>query len=168
MKEIIKIGDKEVTIENNAAWLLEYKDQFGKDILPTLMPLFTSAIEAMSSVISETGTNDVTIEAIAEALEGRTMEFLLPLYNAELADLAINVTWAMAKAADEDIDPPKKWIRQFDTYPLDVVLPAVMRLALKGSISSKNLRRLKKMQKDLKALQPSRLTTSSSPDKSED
>lgn len=168
MKEIIKIGDKEVTIENNAAWLLEYKDQFGKDILPTLMPLFTSAIEAMSSVISETGTNDVTVEAIAEALEGRTMEFLLPLYNAELADLAINVTWAMAKAADEDIDPPKKWIRQFETYPLDVVFPAVMRLALKGSISSKNLRRLKKMQKDLKALQPSRSTTSSLPDKSED
>ena len=82
MKEIIKIGDKEVTIENNAAWLLEYKDQFGKDILPTLMPLFTSAIEAMSSVISETGTNDVTVETIEEALEGRTMEFLLPLYNA--------------------------------------------------------------------------------------
>ena len=168
MKEIIKIGKTEVTLENNVAWLLEYKDQFGKDILPSLLPLFSTMIETISTIISETGKTEVSVQDIAEALNGRALDYLLPLYNAELVDLAVNITWSMAKAADEDIDPPKKWIRQFETYPLDVVLPAVLKLALKGSISSKNLKRLKRVRVNLKTIQPSISTTSLSPDLIED
>ena len=167
MKEIIKIGKTEVEVDNNMAWLMEYRDQFGKDILPALMPLFSSVLEALSSVIAENREGEIDMTDVAEAINGRAMDLLMPLYGAELSDFAINVTWAMAKAANDDIDPPKKWIRQFETYPLDVVLPAVFNLALKGSISSKNLKRLKKITASLKTLQPSSLTISSSPDSNE-
>jgi hypothetical protein len=74
----------------------------------------------------------------------------------------------MAKAADEDIDPPKRWVRQFDEFPLDVVVPAVYELVLKGFVSSKNLKRLKNVGASLKTLQPSRSMTSSSQDLNED
>ena len=148
---------------------MEYRDQFGKDILPAVMPLLTSMIEGVSAVVAESTEGErMTAESIAEALQGRTLDFMLPMYQAEFVDLVVNVTWAMAKAADESIDPPKKWVRQFEEFPLDVVGPAVFDLVLKGFVSSKNLKRLKKMGESLKNLQPSRSTTSSSPDSSED
>ena len=168
MEKIIKIGKQEVRLNNNVAWTMEYRDQFGKDILPAVMPLLTSMIEGVSAVVAESTEGErMTAESIAEALQGRTLDFMLPMYQAEFVDLVVNVTWAMAKAADESIDPPKKWVRQFEEFPLDVVGPAVFDLVLKGFVSSKNLKRLKKMGESLKNLQPSHSTTSSSPDSSE-
>jgi hypothetical protein len=169
VEKVIKIGKQEVRLNNNVAWTMEYRDQFGKDILPAVMPLLTSMSEGVSAVVAESTEGEkITAESIAEALQGRTLDFMLPMYQAEFVDLVVNVTWAMAKAADESIDPPKKWVRQFEEFPLDVVGPAVFDLVLKGFVSSKNLKRLKKMGESLKNLQPSHSTTSSLPDSSED
>ena len=168
MERVIKIGKQEVKLNNNVAWTMEYRDQFGKDILPAIMPLLASAIEGVSTIMADATENgEMTTSSIAEALEGRTMDVLLPMFQAEFVDLVVNVTWAMAKAADESIDPPKKWVRQFEEFPLDVVGPAVFDLVLKGFVSSKNLKRLKKISESLKTLQPSQSTTSSSPDLNE-
>ena len=169
MEKIIKIGKKEVRLNNNVAWTMEYRDQFGKDILPAIMPLVASMVEGVSTVMADaTNNGEINTVSLAESLEGRTMEILLPMFQAEFVDLVINVTWSMAKAADESIDPPKKWVRQFDEFPLDVVGPAVLDLALKGFVSSKNLKRLKKIGESIKTLQPtSDSMTSSSQDSSE-
>ena len=168
MEKIVKIGKQEVRLNNNVAWTMEYRDQFGKDILPAIMPLLASMIEGVSTVVAEANeAGEMTTSSIAEAIEGRTMDVLLPMFQAEFVDLVINVTWAMAKVADENIDPPKRWVRQFDSFPLDVVGPVVYDMVLKGFVSSKNLKRLKKIGESLKTLQPSHLTTSSSPDSSE-
>ena len=166
MEKVIKIGSNEVRLSNNVAWVMEYRDQFGKDILPAIMPLITTVSEGISTVLSEAGT-DITIESLSEAINGCAMDVLLPLYQAEFVDLVINVAWAMAKAADEDIDPPKKWVRQFDMFPLDVVGPAIFELVVKGFISSKNLTRLKRTGKKLKNLQPLQQTKSSSQESNE-
>ena len=170
MEKIIKIGKQEVKLNNNVAWTMEYRDQFGKDILPAIMPLLASMIEGVSTVVAEAGgSGELTTSSMAEALEGRAMEVLLPMFQAEFVDLAINVTWSMAKVADESIDPPKRWVRQFDEFPLDVVGPAVFDMVLKGFVSSKNLRRLKKIGESIKTLQPtSHSMTSSSQDLNED
>ena len=169
MEKIVKIGKQEVRLNNNMAWTMEYRDQFGKDILPAIMPLLASMIEGVSAVVAEASdSSELSTSSIAEAIEGRTIDILLPMFQAEFVDLVINVTWAMAKAADENIEPPKKWIRQFDSFPLDVVGPVVFDMVLKGFVSSKNLKRLKKIGESLKTLQPrSQSTTSSSPDSSE-
>ena len=146
---------------------MEYRDQFGKDIVPALMPVLASMIEGVSSVIAEAGADKIEIESFATAIEGRSMDILLPMFQVEFVDTIINVTWAMAKAADENIDPPKRWVRQFETFPLDVIVPAVYELIFKGFVSSKNLKRLKNLGASLKNLQPSLSTTSSSPDSNE-
>lgn len=168
MEKIIKIGNKEVRLNNNVAWTMEYRDQFGKDIVPALMPILASLMEGVSTIISESGSNEVTMADIADAVQGRSMDVLLPLFQVEFVDTIINVTWAMAKAADESIEPPKRWVRQFEEFPLDVIVPAVYELVLKGFVSSKNLKRLKKISASLRNLQPSHSTTSSSPDSNED
>ena len=168
MEKVIKIGKQEVRLNNNVAWTMEYRDQFGKDILPAVMPLLASMIEGISTIMADaSGDGELTTSSIAEALEGRTMEVLLPMFQAEFVDLIVNVTWAMAKAADETIEPPKRWVRQFDEFPLDVVGPAVFDMVYKGFVSSKNQKRLKKLGASIRTLQPSNLTTSSSQDSSE-
>ena len=166
MEKIIKIGKQEVRLNNNVAWTMEYRDQFGKDIVPVIMPLMASMVEGVSTIIAESG-KEVTIESIAESLQGRAIDVMLPMFQTEFVDLVINVTWAMAKAADEGIAPPKQWVRQFETFPLDIVGPAVFDLVLKGFVSSKNLKRLKNLGENLKKLQPSHSTTSSLQDSSE-
>ena len=167
MEKIIKIGDKEVRLNNNVAWTMEYRDQFGRDIVPALMPVLASLLEGVSTIVTESNGQEITANNIAEAVQGRAMEVLLPMFQVEFVDVIVNVTWAMAKAADENIESPKRWVRQFDTFPLDVVGPAVFDMAMKGFISSKNLKRLKKVGASIKTLQPSNLTTSSSQDSSE-
>ena len=167
MEKIIKIGKQEVRLNNNVAWTMEYRDQFNKDILPAIMPIVAAVSEGITSVLSE-ACDELTTTGIAEAIQGRSMDILLPMFQAEFVDLVVNVTWAMAKAADEGIAPPKQWVRQFEEFPLDVVAPTVFDLVLKGFVSSKNLKRLKKLGANLKNLQPSQSMTSSSPDSNED
>lgn len=159
MEKIINIGEHEVRLNNNVAWTMEYRDQFGKDIVPALMPVLATMIEGVSSVIAEAGAEKIELESLANALEGKTMEILMPLFQVEFVDTIINVTWAMAKAADETIAPPKRWVRQFEPFPLDVVVPAVYELVLTGFVSSKNLTRLKSIGKSLRNLQPSHSMT---------
>ena len=155
MKKVITIGDKDIELNNNVAWVMEYRDQFGKDIVPSLMPLLATMIEGFASVISEAGGDKLDVSSFASAVEGRAMEILLPMFQIEMVDVVINVLWAMAKASDDNIAPPKQWVKQFDEFPLDVVVPAVYELILKGFVSSKNLDRLKKVGASLKDLQPS-------------
>ncbi len=162
MEKVIKIEDKEVRLSNCVAWTMEYRDQFNKDPLEAFVPAMASLMEAVSSVINEAGTDGIGAKDIAGALEGRAFDILIPMMQMGFVDAVVNVTWAMAKAADESIAPPKQWVRQFDSFPLDVIVPAVGELMMKGFSSSKNWERLKSLGADLKSLQPSLSMTSSS------
>lgn len=155
MEKTITIDGKDVKLNNNGGWALEYQEQFGKDILPVMLPLVASVAEMIASILAESGGEKASVRDIAEALQGRTMEILLPMIQVEFVDMVYYVTWAMAKNADPDIPEPKRWIKQFDTFPLDEVVPEVYGLILKGYASSKNLKRLETIKEDLtKTLRP--------------
>ena len=150
MEKIINIGDVEVKLSNNVAWTMEYRDQFNKDVMEATMPLITSLIETVSTVVSESEKDgQFDYKDIAEAIQGRAFDITLPLTQLGFTDSVINIVWAMAKAADPSIDPPKQWVRQFDTFPLDEIVPAVGELVLKGFASSKNLERLRSIVKTI-------------------
>lgn len=169
MEKVINIGDKSVTLNNCVAWTMEYRDQFGKDPLEALMPLVTSLIEALTSIVNESGINgEINLKDISSALEGRAFDITLPMMQLGFVDTVVNVTWAMAKAASEGIAPPKQWARQFDEFPLDVIVPALGELMLKGFSSSKNLNRLRNLAGNIKMTQPLQSTPSSSQDSNED
>lgn len=178
MEDILKIGNKEVKLSNNVAWLMEYRDQFGKDATQEFIPLISVAIETLGSGLSAYKDGTIDFETLAESIEGRSFEMLLPAYNTELSTMIINITWAMAKAADESIGPPKSWVRQFDVFPFDVIVPKLWEMTTSGFVSSKNLKRLRALieqakkawietQKN-KETQPSHSTTLSSPESKED
>lgn len=160
---------------------MEYREQFNRDATQEVLPLIATAVETLGSGISAYQDGELDLAELGDSISGRAFELLMPLYNAELSMMIINITWAMAKAADETIDPPKKWVRQFDSFPFDEIVPVIWDMNLKGFASSKNLRRLKeiiakakeavakaKKEKEEKDLQPLTLTPSSSPQQSEE
>lgn len=159
MEKIITIGDKEVKLSNNIAWTMEYKAQFNKDVIESMMPIISTLVETATTIISETGKTELNIKDIAEAIQGRTFELTLPLMQLGLTDAVVNVVWAMAKAADSKIEPPIQWVRQFDSFPLDEIVPAAGEMILKGFASSKNLERLKSIGQNLTSSQPKKKKT---------
>lgn len=140
MKKSIKLyKDCEITLSNNAAWVMEYRDQFGHDIVPDIMPIVSAIFKALKELSAQAGK---PVTEVIKGLDADVVEdALVELASLQSVDL-INIVWAMAKAADDDIEVPKKWIRQFDSFPLDIILPAVWSLVLEGFISSKNLKSL--------------------------
>lgn len=168
MIKTIKIGDKDVELDNNIVWALNYRNQFGKDIIPTLMPLAAAIIDIISGVVRSGATDDGALDfrKMFENMDDDAVtNAVIHLSGLELNDF-IELTWALAKTADASIPEPEKWLRQFDAFPLDEVGPAVFDMVISGIVSSKNLKRLEDLKK---TLQPkSDLMTSSSQQQSED
>ena len=137
-------GGKEITLTNEVSWLLEYRDQFGQDILPVLMPLLLSMSQGISAVVEEAGGLDkISEESFFRILGSESfIDIALKLSAFEIVDI-LYITWAMAKAYDQDIADPKSWIRSLGEVPLaDVLIPSVGELIIKGVLSSKNSKRL--------------------------
>lgn len=166
MEKTIKISGKDVRLNNNLEWAMIYRDQFGRDIVPSLMPMLAGVMDIIAGLISETGkTDEINLTDLAKLADGDALlNAMIHIGSVELVDF-VNITWALAKCADEDIPEPRTWIRQFDSFPMDTVAPAVFSMIFKGVISSKNLKRLKDLKK---RVQPTLTPThSSSPESSE-
>ena len=170
MEKTVKIGKQDVRLSNNVSWAIIYRDQFGHDIIPTLMPMLAALMDIVSGMLSEVSVGDkVEVLDLVKNMDGdKLLDAVIHLSGLEFVEL-INITWAMAKAADEDIPEPKVWVRVFDEFPLDKITPEVSTLIFKGLVSSKNLKRLKDLVKRIKVVQPTSTSTQSSlPDSSED
>lgn len=167
MIKTIKIGNKSVKLDNNIVWALKYRNQFGKDIIPTLMPAVAALLDVISGVLNSGQLSDgsIDINKILKTVDGDYFtNAIIHLSGLEFNDF-IEITWALAKTADDDIPEPEEWLRQFDTFPIDVIAPTLFELITKGVMSSKNLKRL---EGQIKSLQPaSNSTTSSSQQQSE-
>ena len=170
MEKTIKIGKQEVRLTNNVSWAMTYRDQFGHDIIPTLMPLAAAALDIVGGVVEEMGEGGkVTLPELLRVVNGdKFIDAVIHLSGLEFVEL-INITWAMAKACDDDLPDPKTWVKGFDEFPVDKIAPEVARLAFKGLVSSKNLKRLKDLTSTIKVVQPESTSTQSSlQDSSED
>ena len=139
MEKTIKIGNKSVRLNNCINWTIIYRDQFGRDIVPTLMPLLASTLDVVSGLINATGkTEDIELSDLAKLADGDSLiNAAIHLGGFEFTDL-ICITWALAKCGDESIPDPREWVKQFDVFPVDISAPAVFSLVFKGVVSSKN------------------------------
>lgn len=145
MERTITIGGVDVRLSNNISWVFAYRDQFGRDIIPALMPALESIVSLVPAVMKAGEEGGVVSVLQSSEMEDATLR----LAGLEVTDL-INIVWALAKAADDDIPEPKRWVRQFDEFPIDVIAPAAFDLVLSGVISSKNRERLREMAKVLR------------------
>lgn len=170
MEKTIKIGKQEVRLSNNVSWAIIYRDQFGRDIIPTLMPMLAGALDVVSGLAGSIDANGrIELRDVLADLDGdKLIDAMIHLSGLEFVDF-INITWAMAKACNDDIPEPRTWVRGFDNFPVDTIAPEVFRLVFRGLVSSKNLKRLKDLTNEIKVIRPTLTPTqSSSPDSNED
>ena len=167
MQKTIKIGDKDVTLDNSIVWAIIYRNQFGTDIVPSLMPAIAACFDVMSGLFNtgEDMTKEIDVSEILRKVDGDYfLEAISHISGVELVDI-IHLTWALAKTADEKTPEPEKWAREIGDFPLDIIGPALFDLVIKGVVSSKNLRRLEILKRKLRPLNS---TTSSSQQPKED
>lgn len=142
MQKVVKINSKQsIKLDANFSWLYAYRNQFGVDIAPKLIPALNAGVALYAEVAKHTGEGQTAADIFREIPALEIQNAITELAGLELVDL-VNIIWALAKAADDTIDPPEVWVRQFDTFPLDVILPAAVGLVLDSSISTKNLKTL--------------------------
>ena len=129
----IKFNDNcELELSNNIGWAMEYREQFGHDIIPDLLP----AVSAIVSLLGELDGKHFDLKKIDKDV---LQDALINLAGLQFVDF-INLCWAMAKTADDKTPSPKKWVKLFDDgFYLDTVAPEVFGLLVEGLISSKNL-----------------------------
>lgn len=153
MEKTINIGTKEVHLSNNIGWAIDYRDQFGQDIIPTLLPMVAAALDLIKGLLEEVeDTNNLEWRDILRLIDGDTLfDALIHLGGLEFRDF-INITWAMAKCADDSIPEPRTWVKEFEVFPVDELAPTVFDLIFKGVVSSKNLTRLKDVRKNLQPM----------------
>lgn len=148
IKTITLEDGKDLVLSNNIGWLLVYRDQFGHDIVPSLIPVLNAGIDLALNVYKATGgTFDKdTIEKLDADELG---DALYKLAGFEAVDL-LRIVWAMAKNADDSVPDMRRWLSGFEVFPLDEILPAVGELLYKGMISTKNSSRLQELARTLK------------------
>ncbi len=169
MIRTLDIGNKEVRLSNNISWTMIYRDQFGHDIVSSLAPMLAAGLDVISGFLGDVDTSQpVNAADIMKNIDGDALlDALAHLSGVEFVDL-INITWAMAKAVDDSLPEPMRWVKDFDEFPVDVIAPEVAKLAFKGMVSTKNLKRLMDLKKNLQTIRPLPSTQSSSQESKED
>lgn len=157
-KQITINKNIKINMDSSIGWLLIYRENFGRDILPDILPIMSAAIELISNGMNEDG--DITLQSLMNGMDYDIIsEAMLQLSGLEITTV-VNIVWALsknyAKKNNKDMEPVETWVDQFDEFPLDVIVPATFKLIAKSSISSKNLKSLsmktKKTQSQLKPL----------------
>ena len=156
----------QITLANDSLWMEEYRDQFGQDILPVLMPLILAVGNSISALAEEAGSLDeIDQDAFIRMLGSESLlDIGLRFASFELTDI-MHIMWAMAKAYDGDIEDPKAWQRKLagpehESLPIaDVIVPAIAELVVKGEKKKKNWERLTADAEKIKSkLQPEKKT----------
>ena len=131
MRAEIKIDKKtKIKINVNNNWLFIYKDYFGNDILPDVVPIVDTVMSALGNLMLG---EDIDVDAIEDrmyALEFTTVN---------------QIVWSLAKNADDSIPDIREWNDTFEEFPLDVIIPQVADAMLSFYMTKKKLNRLKAM-----------------------
>lgn len=136
MIKTINLEGQPVEINSSLGWLFCYREQFGHDILPDLLPLLDAALGALAEIYD--GDEDINI---FEKLDEETVNrIIVALSSLEVLTVA-NILWAMAKNAGET-RRPEEWVNDFEVFPLDIVVPETFKVLIESSVSSKNSQRL--------------------------
>lgn len=146
MKKAIMIGDQSVELNSSAGWFYDYREQFGHDILPDLLPILDGLLGSLAELGGDVEELVLTEEVLTDEIVDKIIDALA---TAEVTTI-FNITWAMAHNADDKIASPKEWVNSFDNFPVDEIVPQIIRMTLESSVSSKNVKSLLQKMDEIK------------------
>ena len=155
MIKTIKLNENQsIELNSSIGWLLIYRSQFNKDILPELLPLIEALTRVIAGVFSDLTIkdNEVELEEIIKSLDSDIVsDFFITLSGCE-ATTILNITWALAKNSNSGIESPEVFFNKFDNFPMDIIIPEIFTMVGKSCISTKNLKRLQPAMKLMRQL----------------
>lgn len=141
MIKTIEFEGQKVELNTSAGWLFVYRNRFGHDIFPDLMPIIESVVGAIATML-ENGEAEVTPDGIKNLMNDDTItDAFIKLAGMEITTV-YQVLWAIAYNADKSIGGPEDFFNGFERFPLDVVIPELFTAIVESSVSSKNGERL--------------------------
>lgn len=141
MIKTIEFEGQKVELNTSAGWLFAYKNRFGHDIFPDLMPIIESVIGALASLL-ESGETELNAGNVRGLMDDETItDAFIKLAGMEITTI-YQVLWAMAYNADKSIGGPEDFFNSFEKFPLDVIIPELFTAIVESSVSSKNGMRL--------------------------
>ena len=91
-KQITINENCKINMDSSIGWLLIYRENFGRDILPDILPMISAAIDLIAGGIDERG--EVTIASLVENMDSDTVaNAMIQLSGLEITTV-INVVWA--------------------------------------------------------------------------
>ena len=142
MIKTVQFEGHSLEIDTSGGWFFVYREYFGHDILPDIMPALESALQMAVDVIGRVDTEELDAKAVINALGEDTLEeMFFKMAGAEITTI-LQIFWAMAKNRDNSIPQPREFYNQFDCFPWDEVGPLLMKALLDSNISSKNVKSL--------------------------
>ena len=144
MIKTIEIEGQPMEVNSAQGWLFCYREQFGHDILPDLLPLLDAALGALNEVYDEEGS-------IVERLDEVTTNRIIVALSSLEATTIINIFWAMAKNAG-NTTPHHEFVNMFDPFPYEQIVPELFTLIVQSSMASKNSESLLKKIPNLSTL----------------
>lgn len=157
MIKTVQIDDQPVEINTSAGWFYKYRENFGHDILPDIMPIIESILNAAAGVmrgIHERG-GKVDAKVILDSMDNDDLvDAFIKMAGMEIITI-YNIFWAMAKNANGKIPQPEEYFNSFEAVYMDEIIPVMFEGIVQSSISSKNARSLLEMIRKMKKEIPS-------------
>ena len=101
MEKIVKVGEYEFPARSNAATLLSYRRNFGRDGMKDLLALVKG--------VGNKNANDA--DSVVQAFADGSFE----------VETLYRYIWTFAKSADKEIPPMEEWLEGFDIPALEFV-----------------------------------------------
>ena len=137
MKRTFDFGGTPVELNSSMGWILIYKEQFGHDILPDLMPAIDAVFGLSLDLIGDLNLDEIGLDEILRKLDKDMVSEALATASGLGATTMVQILWSLAKNANPDIPGPLKWINSFETIPFDEVFMPVINLIFDSCVSKK-------------------------------
>lgn len=156
MRRTINIDEHSIEVNTSMGWLFIYKNTFGHDVLPDLMPLVEAALSGLAEILgsgSIKGDKSIDPEKALDLMNADALvEMFIKLAGMELTTV-LQIFWAMAKNAYRDIPPAEVFYGALDRFPMDEIVPMLFYAIVESSVSSKNAKSLlERMRKQIPSL----------------
>ena len=123
-ERIIKVGDKEVTIDTSANFALIYNRQFKGSPFDDIIKLATKVSESDTLTVDEDSDEVVVDPSSFDDID------LMMTYR---------LFWTLAKNADDDIPEPNSYFKQFEVFPVFEVLVEVIYILMESMRTTKKI-----------------------------
>lgn len=145
MIRTVTLAGRDVEVNTSMGWLYLYRNQFGRDILPDIMPIIEAVLAGlgdMLTTIQESGGGGIKADDAVKLMNSDTIvEMFIKMAGMELTTV-FNIFWAMAKNRDAKTKEPMAFMNSFERMPVDELAPALLYMIVDSSVSSKNAQSL--------------------------